>query len=215
MRRAPLCIQGDVVLLGRLHILTGLADADIGLHHHKAVHFTEGIHRPAKTVLYQPALGLRIVEVNLQVARLDIFGSVLHHFHQRLDGQMSHRVKHDTPDQRSEAFARRRVIGASFLLLQSNGCRVVLVVMKLIFQVLRGDDLVVLRHLDWPDDIQHMLDHGRGEHDIAIDWPAAFFLEDLHSQPRAGGKVARQVAVTQSEEAEIHPAAILWRSLPS
>ena len=115
MRCSPLRIQYDVILVGGMYVLAGLADADIGLHHHKAIHFAKGIHSATVGVLYQPGFGKRIGEVNLQVTRLDILDGMLHNRHELIHLQVTHFIQQEPTKQVCERFARGSIVCMGFL----------------------------------------------------------------------------------------------------
>ena len=78
VRCSTLRIQGDLILFRGMHILTGLTDADVGLHHHKAILPGKGVHGTAITMLDEPGFGKGICKIYFQVTRLHILDSRLH-----------------------------------------------------------------------------------------------------------------------------------------
>src|SRR5579884_791269 len=94
---------------------------------------------------------------------------------------MAHAIEQQFADQRGEGFAYSVAIAVGFLLLKGNGVVILLVVMQALFQIFRGNGLMIVRDVNRTGDIEDMADEGWGEGDISIDRSTAFFLEDAHA----------------------------------
>ncbi len=114
---STLRVEGNIVLLGGMHVLAGFTDADIGLDDHKAILLLKGIHAIGIAMRYEPCFGLGIGEVNLQVVRLNILDSQLHEGHELFHRQVTHFIEQDFTQQGCKRFTRGGIVGAGFLCL--------------------------------------------------------------------------------------------------
>src|SRR5579871_4274076 len=76
-----------------------------------------------------------------------------------------------------------------------NPLVVQLIKVEQILQILRGNDLAVGLYVDWPGNIQDLLDESGGKDDDAIHRSAKLIIITVHDNFGRGGKVGRDIRV--------------------